>query len=158
MKWNVFSSVVELNFIENRDARELITAIIFLVEEGSYRYVLSGSILGVELKDIRSIPVGYMEIMDMYPLDFEEFCLANKVSDVVNTYVETNNLREVMDIQNGINQLYKRDIAKYDPKNKLYLEDIFELIPSELNSKNKRFILKNLNENFEFSRYEHSFI
>lgn len=120
--------------------------------------MLSGSLLEVELKDIRSIPVGYMEIMDMYPLDFEEFCLANKVSDVVNTYVETNNLREVMDIQNGINQLYKRDIAKYDPKNKLYLEDIFELIPSELNSKNKRFILKNLNENFEFSRYEHSFI
>lgn len=38
------------------------------------------------------------------------------------------------------------------------MEDIFNLIPSELNSKNKRFLLKNLNENFKFSRYEHSFI
>ena len=32
------------------------------------------------------------------------------------------------------------------------------MIPSELNSKNKRFILKNLNENFKFSRYSHSFL
>ena len=32
------------------------------------------------------------------------------------------------------------------------------MIPSELNSKNKRFILKDLNEHFKFSRYEHSFI
>ena len=35
---------------------------------------------------------------------------------------------------------------------------IFTLIPSELNNKNKRFILKNLNENFKFSRYENCFI
>ena len=58
----------------------------------------------------------------------------------------------------GIIQLYKKDIAKYDPNEKLYLEDIFQLIPSELNSKNKRFILKDLNEHFKFSIYEHSFI
>ena len=32
------------------------------------------------------------------------------------------------------------------------------MIPSELNSKNKRFILKNLNENFKFSRYQNSFV
>ena len=77
---------------------------------------------------------------------------------VVQRYLDTNNLREVYQIQQGILQLYKKDIAKYDPEEKLYLEDIFNLIPSELNSKNKRFILKNLNENFKFSRYEHSFI
>ena len=34
----------------------MVTAIKFLVEEGSYRYVMSGSLLGVELKDIRSMP------------------------------------------------------------------------------------------------------
>ena len=38
------------------------------------------------------------------------------------------------------------------------MEDIFSLIPSELNCKNKRFILKNLNENFKFSRYSNSFV
>lgn len=64
----------------------------------------------------------------------------------------------MQEVQKGIVQLYKKDIAKYDPEEKLYLEDIFNLIPAELNSKNKRFILKNLNENFKFSRYEHSFL
>ena len=55
---------------------DIITRIKFLVEEGSYRYILSGSLLGVELKDIRSVPVGYMRIVDMYPMDLEEFYTA----------------------------------------------------------------------------------
>ena len=184
-------------FDEVQECKEIVTAIKFLVEEGSYRYILSGSLLGVELKDIRSVPVGYMSVYEMFPMDFFEFCRANRVSEkvldklyqcfdqripvdslihermmdlfrlylivggmpaVVQRYLDTNNLNEVMQVQKGIIQLYKKDIAKYDPQQKLYLEDIFQLIPSELNSKNKRFILKNLNENFKFSRYEHSFI
>lgn len=48
--------------------------------EDSYRYILSGSLLGVDLKDIRSVPVGYMDIVEMYPLDFEEFLWANEVA------------------------------------------------------------------------------
>ena len=65
---------------EVQECKEIVTAIKFLVEEGSYRYILSGSLLGVELKDIRSVPVGYMDIVELYPLDFEEFVLANKVA------------------------------------------------------------------------------
>lgn len=184
-------------FDEVQECKELVTAVKFLVEEGSFRYILSGSLLGVELKDIRSVPVGFMTAMEMYPMDFFEFCTANKVSAkvlehleecfrnrlpvdqmihgkmmslfqlylitggmpaVVDTYIRTNNLKTVMEIQKGIIHSYIRDIAKYDPEEKLYLKDIFELIPGELNAKNKRFILKNLNENFKFSRYEHSFI
>lgn len=144
---------------EVQECKEIVTAIKFLVEEGSYRYILSGSLLGVELKDIRSVPVGYMDIVEMYPLDFEEFILANKVAPriigalkesfeqktpvdpvvhekmmelfrlylivggmpaAVEQYLETNNLREVLRIQQSIIALYKKDIAKYDPDNKLY--------------------------------------
>lgn len=47
---------------------------------GGALYVLSGSLLGVDLKDVRSVPVGYMDVLEMYPLDFEEFAYANKVS------------------------------------------------------------------------------
>ena len=234
---NNFESLIEINFLENKDAlnifkdlkdseelllrlsaisdkplvkgktliffdevqecNNIVTAIKFLVEEGSFKYILSGSPLGVELNNIRSLPVGYMDIFEMYPLDFEEFCIANDVSErifnallnsyqkhipvdevvhkkmidlfmlylmvggmpaVVNRYIETNNLQSVTEEQRSIINLYRKDIAKYDPDNKLYLEDIFNLIPSELNSKNKRFILKNLNENFKFSRYQNSFI
>ena len=184
-------------FDEVQECPEIVTAIKFLVEEGSYRYILSGSLLGVDLKDIRSVPVGYMDIVQMYPLDFEEFALANRVSPnvidalreafeekrpvdavvhermmalfrlylvvggmpaAVMKYLETNNLRDVIEEQQAIIALYKKDIARYDPEEKLYLEDIFDLIPSELNCKNKRFILKNLNENFKFSRYSNSFL
>ena len=56
---------------------EAVTYIKFLVQEGSCHYILSGSLLGVELKNIRSYPVGFMDEVKMYPLDFEEFVLAN---------------------------------------------------------------------------------
>mgnify|MGYP003290130722 FL=1 len=184
-------------FDEVQKYPDIVTAIKFLVDEGSYRYILSGSLLGVELKDLRSEPVGYMGIKEMFPLDFEEFisCLGindkvieslrnawnnripiddfihSKIMELfrlylivggmpaaVNKYIETNNMQEVLRIQQDIISLYKRDIAQYDPNNKLYIEDIFNLIPPELNSKNKRFILKKLNENAKFDRYQNSFL
>lgn len=184
-------------FDEVQECKEIVTAIKFLVDEGSYRYILSGSLLGIELKGIRSVPVGYMDIMEMFPLDFEEFATANGVSRrvldaleknfnercpvdslihekmmelfrlylivggmpaAVTQYLKTNNLREVIREQQSIAALYKRDISKYDPDNKLYIEDIFNLIPSELNAKNKRFILKSIHDNFKLSRYTNSFL
>ena len=176
---------------------EIVTTIKFLVEEGSFRYVLSGSLLGIELKNIRSLPVGYMTIKEMFPLDIEEFFTACGVQQnifdllqncfntnqpvdpiihskmmelfrlymvvggmpaVVQTYINTNNIKNVVNEQKSILAMYREDISKYDEDNKLYIEDIFDLIPSELNAQNKRFILKKLNENIKFNRYENSFI
>ena len=62
---------------------DAVTFVKFLVEDGSYDYVLSGSLLGVELENVRSVPVGYMYEEQMYPLDFEEFLVANGVPDNV---------------------------------------------------------------------------
>ena len=176
---------------------DIVTVIKFLVQESSYRYVLSGSLLGVELKNIRSVPVGYMEIKEMYPLDLEEFFEAcgvqpeifkkleesfateTAVDDTVHeklmelfrlylivggmpaavqAYLDTNNIQDVVAVQKAILRLYRMDISQYDPENKLYIEDIFDLIPAELNAQNKRFFLKKLNENLKFNRYEDSFI
>ena len=182
---------------EVQECPEIITAIKFLVEEGSFRYILSGSLLGVDLKDIKSVPVGYMAIKEMFPIDFEEFVRAQGVRDdvinnlqmcwntmtpvddmihrkmmelfrlylivggmpaAVQTYIDTNNLQRVMEQQQHILTLYRKDIAKYDYANKLYIQEIFDLIPPELNNPNKRFILKHLNENLKFARYENSFL
>ncbi|MDE6716192.1 MAG: AAA family ATPase [Muribaculaceae bacterium] len=55
----------------------LLTLLKFLREDGRYRYVASGSLLGVSLKKSASIPLGSIDIVKMYPLDFEEFLLAN---------------------------------------------------------------------------------
>lgn len=62
-----------LFFDEIQEYKELATKIKFWVDEGSFRYVFSGSLLGVELKNIKSAPVGYLTTFTMYPLDFEEF-------------------------------------------------------------------------------------
>ena len=61
---------------EVQECKEIITKIKFLVEDGSYRYIMSGSLLGVELNDLRSAPVGYLQIQDMYPMGFLEFASA----------------------------------------------------------------------------------
>ena len=67
-------------FDEIQKCPEIVTKIKFLVEEGSFKYVMSGSLLGVELRGIASVPVGYLTVLRMYPMDFEEFMIANNVS------------------------------------------------------------------------------
>ena len=67
-------------FDEIQKCPEIVTKIKFLVDEGSFKYVMSGSLLGVELKGIASAPVGYLSVLRMYPMDFEEFMIANHVS------------------------------------------------------------------------------
>lgn len=182
---------------EIQEADDALTAIKWLSENNHYRYIISGSLLGIKLKDIRSFPVSYMSIINMHPLSFEEFILANSVNpkiidylrtsfknltpideeihksmmelfnlyllvggmpEVVDTYLKFNNLQKINFILNKIDTGYLADIAKYDPDEKLLLEDIYNLIPSELNSHNKRFILKSLNENKRFYNYESSFV
>lgn len=63
--------------------KEMITRIKFLVDEGSFRYVLSGSLLGVEITNLESAPVGYMTSLEMFPLDFEEFIQITNITDDV---------------------------------------------------------------------------
>jgi hypothetical protein len=70
-------------FDEVQACPEVVTAIKFLVDDGSYKYIMSGSLLGVELKDLRSEPVGYMSVKEMFPLDFEEFIRAIGIGDNV---------------------------------------------------------------------------
>ena len=52
------------------------TAIKFLVEDGRFDYVETGSLLGVRTKEVPSYPVGFEESFRMYPLTFAEYCLA----------------------------------------------------------------------------------
>lgn len=184
-------------FDEVQICPEVITYIKFLVDEGSYNYILSGSLLGIEIDDLRSVPVGYLTIKRMFPLTFREFALnlglnssilenletsfkeKKPVDDfihkkmmelfrvylvvggmpaAVNRYIETNYLNEVIDIQNQIVNLYKKDITQYDKNNKLAIAQIFELIAPHLNSQNKRFIIKDIKSGVKFDRYENSFL
>lgn len=173
------------------------TAIKFLVEDGRFDYIESGSLLGVNYKEVPSYPVGFENIIKMFPLDFEEFCWANGVQKetleylqkcydekapvmqavhekmmqllkyyvivggmpaVVQSFVDNHDVAKTLMIQKDILALYRQDITKYAKKDKPRIKEIFDLIPSELNSKNRRFMLSDINPNARTNRYESSFM
>lgn len=185
-------------FIDEVQApKDAITIIKDLVIKTKTKFIFSGSLLGIKLENIDSIPAGYLKIITMYPLDFEEFLDALNVSKktmehikecydnlkpvdeivhkkllelfntfiiiggypkAVSTYLQTNNLRKVYSDIEDIDKGYLIDVSKYVEKDKLLVKDIYELIPSELNAQNKRFILKNLNKKERFYQSEDSFV
>ena len=183
---------------EVQQSPNVVTFIKYLVQRGDYRYILTGSLLGVELEGIDSLPVGYVEQVQMYPLDFEEFCWANGIStavfdqlresyrserelpsflfdrlislfhqyvlvggmpDAVNIYLESRNIDEVRQIHRDLHALYHDDIAKYAPPElRLTIRDIYDLIPSEVGSKNRRFKLSSIQGVKRFSQVTDNFL
>lgn len=56
---------------------QFLTMLKFLKQDDKFTYICSGSLLGVTLTKTTSIPIGSIDIVHMFPLDFEEFLLAN---------------------------------------------------------------------------------
>jgi len=187
-------------FDEVQKCPKIITMIKFLVEDGRYRYGLSGSLLGIELHgrgQVESWPVGFMTEKQVFPLDFEEFVMAlgvgRHIIDTlqtcwetqtqvdgfvheemmrlfhmyliiggmpapVQTYLDTKDYVRVEAKQKGILALYKLDIKNYNPGRELQINEIFDLIPPELNAPNKRFILKDMHDTARFRQYANDFL
>lgn len=173
-------------------------AIKFLVEDGRFDYIESGSLLGVKYKEVPSYAVGFEEIVYMYPMNFREFLGANGVQettfaalqscyekhevvpqvmhetllklfaayivvggmpDVVQTYVNTHDIGKVIQVQRNILELYRQDIAKYaEGSDKIKIKAIFDSIASQLDDKNRRFVLNHIDENGRMNRYENAFL
>ena len=68
-----------LFFDEVQKAQNIVTLSKYLLEDGRFDIVMSGSMLGVELTRVKSFPVGYMNMLHMYPLTFQEFCWAQGI-------------------------------------------------------------------------------
>ena len=77
----------------------LLTLLKFLRQEGRYTYAVSGSLLGLTLKHTTSIPVGSLALMRMYPLDFEEFLIANNVGEEA-----ISGMRRLFDARQGLDE------------------------------------------------------
>lgn len=74
---------------EIQEYPHLLTLLKFLREDNRYRYVVSGSLLGVTLKKSNSVPLGSIDILKMFPLDFEEFMIASNIGmPVIDTLKE----------------------------------------------------------------------
>lgn len=74
-------STKKLTLDEIQDCPEARTALKFFRVDGRYDVIGTGSLLGVKGygKEPKSIPVGSETVIDMYPLDFEEFLWANGI-------------------------------------------------------------------------------
>ena len=72
---------------EIQEYPHLISMLKSLRNDGRYHYITSGSLLGITLRHDTFIPMGSIAIMDMYPLDFEEFLIANSVGPDVIHYM-----------------------------------------------------------------------
>ena len=82
---------------------ELLTLLKFLKKDDKYTYVVSGFLLGVTLGKTSSIPMGSIEIVHMYPLDFEEFLYANGFNEFA-----------IQNIRNNYNNLESLDVKTHD--------------------------------------------
>lgn len=88
------------------------TALKFLAQDARYDIVVSGSLLGVQYKNVKSIPVGYEEPVTMHSLDFEEFLWAKgysqeQISALQDLFAER---RKVDDL---INDVLHRELREY---------------------------------------------
>ena len=182
-----------LVFIDEIQAYDhLLTLVKFLMREKKFTYIASGSLLGVTLKNTQSVPIGSLDIVHMYPMDFEEFLYANGVGDVaiaamkeafnneqalsdtmhnkmldlfkkyllvgglpkaVETFVESRNIVEFRSVQQEAHNLYGVDASKYEAEynKKLKIRRIFDMIPSNLENKKKRVVIKDI-ENKSWKR------
>ncbi len=73
---------------EIQDCPEAITALKFLTIDKKFDIIASGSLLGINYKEVPSYPVGYVEHLEMHSLDFEEFCWANGLSEEALGYLK----------------------------------------------------------------------
>ncbi|MDO4773085.1 MAG: AAA family ATPase [Bacillota bacterium] len=177
---------------------QLLTLLKFLVQDDKFTYIASGSLLGVTLSETTSIPMGSIRKIRMFPLDFEEFLLANGMNDftvnslrtkfqnlepldetmhnkmmdvfrkyllvgglpdAVNAYIDTVNIQNVREIQREIHEYYSIDASKYGDERRLKIKRIYDLIPSNMESRKKRVLVKNI-ENKQgktFKDYEDEF-
>ena len=160
------------------------TALKFFKIDGRYDAIATGSLLGVcgykgDETDYNSIPVGYEQHIEMFPLDFEEFLWANGINqeiielltkslqertpippaihqrmrqlileytivggmpEVVNRFIATHNMSDVLEEQHSIITGYKEDMVKYAAnEDKVRLRAAFDSIPRQLSKENKKF-------------------
>lgn len=141
-----------LFFDEIQECEEAITSLKFWSQDKRFDVIASGSMLGIDYKRASSYPVGYVDFIDLYGLDFEEFLWSQNITgdmvdavsscfenvrvvpedvhnqmmqlfriytalggmpEVIQTYIDSCDFREVDKVQKNLLQGYLYDIAHY---------------------------------------------
>jgi hypothetical protein len=97
---------------EIQECGEARTALKFLAQDDRCDVIASGSLLGIQYKSVKSVPVGYEEPVAMYSLDFEEFLWAKGYGQD-----QIDALREAFDkhakVDDLLNDVMHREIRDY---------------------------------------------
>jgi len=97
---------------EIQEYPQLFTLLKFFRQEKRYRFIASGSLLGVTLQRTSSIPIGSMQRIRMYPMDFEEFLWSKGISKEMIDDVREH-VRKRDPISGGVHRLLLREFKDY---------------------------------------------
>lgn len=166
-----------LIFDEIQEVPKALTSLKYFCENApEYAIVAAGSLLGVAMHQGTSFPVGKVDFLHLYPLNFYEFLLAigetgladlldkqdyelinsfsSKYTDllrkyyyvggmpeVVQCYVDTDDMQEVRNIQKELLIYYENDFSKHAPKETVpRIQMVWNSIPAQLAKENRKFI------------------
>lgn len=180
-----------LIFDEIQEVPKALTCLKYFYENApEYAIVAAGSLLGVALHEGTSFPVGKVEFLDLYPLNFYEFLLAvnqkplsdllkgndfdminafsgkyidllkkyyyvGGMPEVVQCYIDTDNMQDVREIQKGLLSYYENDFSKHAPKEVVpRINMVWNSIPGQLAKENKKFIYGSIREGARAKDFE----
>ncbi len=99
---------------EIQDCPDARTALKFFHLDGRFDVICTGSLLGVRGygKEPKSVPVGYETVIDMFPLDFEEFLWANGISEPMISILEEC-LRKESPVPEALHNRFRQLLLQY---------------------------------------------
>lgn len=180
-----------LIFDEVQEVPKALAALKYFYEEApEYAIVAAGSLLGVAMHQGTSFPVGKVDFLNLYPLNYKEFLLAAEEGELVSllesgdyemvnafsgkyidllrryyyvggmpeavlTYIETDDLEEVRNIQRQLLLYYANDFSKHAPRATVSrIQMVWDSIPMQLARENKKFIYGALREGARAKEFE----
>lgn len=91
---------------------------------------------------------------------FKLYLLVGGLPEAINKFLENRNMIHVRKVQRDIHTLYKIDASQYDSERKLVIRKIYDMVPSNMENKKKRIIVKHIEEtkgHKQFSDYAEEF-
>lgn len=179
-------------FDEIQDVPKALSSLKYFYENAPHFYIMAaGSLLGVSLHHQASFPVGKVDFLPLYPMDFQEFLMALGHQDLVDllqmrdwglisamksryiellrqyyfiggmpeavkTFVQTQNLAEVRQVQRHLLMAYEQDFSKHiqDAQTVQRVRALWNAIPEQLAKENKKFIYSMLQKGARSKDYE----
>lgn len=179
-------------FDEIQEVPQALSSLKYFYENAPQFYIMAaGSLLGVSLHHQVSFPVGKVDFLPLYPMDFYEFLTALGKQDLVQllklqdwmlisamksryidllrqyyfvggmpeavkTFVQTQNLDEVRQVQRNLLMAYEQDFSKHiqDGHTVQRVRALWHAIPEQLAKENKKFVYSLLQKGARSKDYE----